>query len=238
MFGTFHICALLLCVVFNYFIFRYFRNKDETYQLKAIPYCGAFMMVMEVVKQIFCYHYVFDRKINLWFFPWQLCSTLMYCSFFITFVKRKMQNTILIYLSTYCLFGAIMALLVPPDMLRIQIYLTCYSFLYHYLMISVAIISIFILSKREEVKFSDATIMFLVFALIAQIINITAHQIFHDISVEPNMFYISPYYPTTQPILNIIASRYGIFTEIIIYLFLIILLSYLIYRLIAKKIYN
>ncbi|MBR3250296.1 MAG: YwaF family protein [Erysipelotrichaceae bacterium] len=238
LFGSFHICALFLCVLFNYGVYRFFKNKDETYQLKAIHYCGLFMMVMEVIKQIFCYHFVFDHKINLWFFPWQLCSTLMYCSFFITLVKRKMQDTILVYLTTFCLLAAIVALLIPLDMLRIQVYLACYSFLYHYLMISVAIVSLFILSRRTEIDFLSSAALFLFFALIAEIINIVSHQIFHDIRVEPNMFYISPYYPTTQPILNTIALKYGIFTEIIIYLGLIILLSYLIYRMIIKKIYN
>ena len=80
--------------------------------------------------------------------------------------------------------------------------------------------------------------MFMVFAFIAEIINVTAHQIFNDITVEPNMFYINPYFPTTQPILSVIAMKYGIITEIIIYLLLINSISYLIYRLIAKKIYN
>lgn len=238
MYGSFHILALLICVIFNYFVCRHFKDKDETYSLKAIHYCGAFMMVMEVVKQLFCYHYVFDHKINLWFFPWQLCSTLMYCCFFITLVKRKAQNAILVYLTTYCLLGAVMALAVPPDMLRIQVYLTCYSFLYHYLMISMAIISFFILKAREKTRFSFAAAMFMVFAFIAEIINVTAHQIFNDITVEPNMFYINPYFPTTQPILSVIALKYGIITEIIIYLLLINSISYLIYRLIAKKIYN
>ena len=235
-FGTFHICALFVCVIFNFLVYRFFKDKEESFQLKSIHYCGLFMMVMEIVKQIFCYHYVFEDSINLWFFPWQLCSTAMYCAFAITFVKRNIQNTLLLYLSTYCLFGAIMALLVPPDMLRIQVFLTCYSFLYHYLMIAIAIVSYFIMKKREKIRFSNTARLFLIMAGIAEIINIVSHQIFHDIHREPNMFYISPYFPTTQPILKDIAEKFGILSEIILYLGTINLISYLIYSLIRKKI--
>ena len=236
LFGTFHLCALLLCAIFNYCVYLYFRNKDETFILNTIHYCGVFMLAMEVIKQIFCYYSVFDQKINLWFFPWQLCSMAMYCSFFITYVNRRIQNAFLIFLSTYSLIAAVIALAVPADMLRPQIYLTCYSFLYHFLMIALSILSIMIIRKRPDLKFSDSIILFLLMAAVAEIINIVSHQIFHDIHIEPDMFYITPHYETTQPVFNYIAVKFGILTEVVIYLGLIILSSYLIYRLIRKKI--
>ena len=236
LFGTFHICALFLCILFSYLVYQFCKDKDEIYLIRVIHKCGIFMLAMEVVKQIFCYYYVFDQKINLWFFPWQLCSMCMYCSFLLPFVNRRIQNSLLIFLATYSLLAAIIALAVPADMLRPQIYLTCYSFLYHFLMIAVSIASIRIIRNRKDLIFSDSIILFLLMAVIAELINIISHQIFHDIHVEPDMFYITPYYPTTQPIFNTIALRFGIFTEVIIYLGIIIAVSYLIYRLLCKKI--
>ena len=235
LFGTFHICALLLCVLFNYIVYRFYKDKDESFIIDSIHYCGIIMIIMELVKQVFCYIYVFDRNINLWFFPWQLCSMAMYCALLIKTEHRRLQNALLIFLSTYSLIAAIVALAVPADMLRPQIYLTCYSFLYHFAMISLSIMSIIIIRKRSDLIFFDSVILFLFMALIAEVINIVSHQIFHDIHVEPDMFYITPYYPTTQPVFNTIALRFGIFTEIIIYLGLIILSSYLIYITIRKK---
>ena len=236
LFGTFHICALFLCILFSYLVYQFCKDKDEIYLIRVIHKCGIFMLAMEVVKQIFCYYYVFDQKINLWFFPWQLCSMCMYCSFLLPYVNRRIQNSLLIFLATYSLLAAIIALAVPADMLRPQIYLTCYSFLYHFLMIAVSIASIRIIRNRKDLIFSDSIILFLLMAVIAELINIICHQIFHDIHVEPDMFYITPYYPTTQPIFNTIAVRFGIFTEVIIYLGIIIAASYLIYRLLCKKI--
>ena len=60
---------------------------------------------------------------------------------------------------------------------------------------------------------------------------ILIHFIFNDIYVEPNMFYISFSYPTTQPVFHEIAVHFSIVTEIIVYLSVISLFSYLFYLL-------
>ena len=77
-------------------------------------------------------------------------------------------------------------------------------------------------------------ILFLIVAAVAEIINVTAHKILNNIYIEPNMFYISPAYPTTQPVFNQIAVNFGITVEIIIYLLSIIAGSYLIYLAIRR----
>ena len=72
-------------------------------------------------------------------------------------------------------------------------------------------------------------ILFLAMAAIAEIINVIGYGILKDIKISPNMFYITPYYETTQMGLNYIAKKLGIFPEIIIYLSGIVLMSYLIH---------
>ncbi len=73
-------------------------------------------------------------------------------------------------------------------------------------------------------------------AAIAEVINVVSHAILNDIHVEPNMFYITLAYPTTQPVLHDIAVNYGIPVEIVIYLGLLILMSYIVF-LLWRKIY-
>ena len=236
LFGKFHLCAFIMCVFINALVYYLLKDKEEKLLLKIIHYISLCMLVLEVFKQFFCYYYVFDRQINLWFFPWQLCSMAMYCGFLIKYVNKDKQNSLLIFLATYSLVAAVVALIGPLDMLRPQILLTLQSFVYHILMITLSIISIIIIRKRDNLKFHKTFILFLLMALIAEIINVVAHQILHDIHKEPDMFYITPYYPTTQPVFNYIAVKFGILTEVIIYLGLISLSSYLIFRLIKKKI--
>ena len=232
LFGFVHITALLLIVLFNVFFFFWARKKGEEKLLQTLHFLGLLMLIAEVFKQWFCYIYVFDAKLNLWFFPWQLCSMAMYCSFFVTYIKNlKWQNALLVFLATYSLFSDLVALILPYDMLRDQIILTVHSFAYHGLILSEVILALLVLKKRKKAAFLPALQLFLIMALIAEIINVVSHLIFNDIYVEPNMFYISFSYPTTQPVFHEIAVHFGIFTEIIVYLSVISLFSYLFYRL-------
>ena len=193
------------------------------------------MFIFEIWKQIFTYHYVFNGTYNMWFFPWQLCSMSMYCCILLLFIKGNKQNTLLVFLSTYSLFAAIVALVLPYDMLRPQVLLFCHGFIYHCVMLYQGIISYLILRKRNNFSFKSSIFLFLLMAGIAEIINVISHSIFHDIHKESNMFYITPYYESTQPVLHDIAVKYGIIVEVIIYLGIITLLSYLIYYLSLKK---
>ena len=72
-------------------------------------------------------------------------------------------------------------------------------------------------------------------ALVAETINVISHLLINDINREPNMFYITPFFATKQPVLSDIALKYGILTEVVIYLVGISLVSYGLYNLILKK---
>lgn len=230
-FGKEHLIFLILGLFTSIFLYFLLRKKEENYLIKLLFIFGIIMILMEIWKQFFTYKYVFNNKYNMWFFPWQLCSMPMYCSFIQFFLKKDKQNIFLIFISTYGLFASIIALLLPYDMLRSQILLFSHGFTYHIMMIYEAIISILILRKRNNYNFKSSFILFIIMAYIAELINIIGHLIFNDIHLEPNMFYISPFYPTTQPVLKTIAIKWGILVEVIIYLSVISLISYLLYRL-------
>lgn len=235
LFGKYHILSLVLIVLFNIIFYYFVRNKKEKTLLNILNKLGLLMIISEVFKQWFCFKYVFDSQINLWFFPFQVCSLAMYFAFILVYLKEDKQNIILVFLATYSIFTDIMALIVPLDMLRIQVPLFIHSFAYHGLIISIAIMAILILKKRNNYNFRNSIYLFFFMAFIAEIINITSHLLFNDINREPNMFYITPFFKTTQPILSDIADRYGIIPEIIIYLFGITLVSYGLYNLILKN---
>ena len=234
LFGYVHILSLLLIVTGNLFFYVKVKSYEEDRLLKILHHTGLIMMILEVFKQIYCYFYVFDKTINLWFFPWQLCSMAMYCAFFCIYLKEDKQNVLLVFMASFSLFADIVALLAPLDMLRIQVLLTIHSFVYHGLIISCSLLSLLLLKKRKDLSFPSSVMLFLAMAFIAQIINVMSHQLLHDIRLEPDMFYITPYYPSTQPVFHEIAVQYGIFTEIVLYLVSIIFVSYFFYILERK----
>ena len=234
LFGSFHICFLIFSLISSIIIYFLYKNKTDKQQLLFLKISGILMFIFEIWKQIFTYHYVFDDIYNMWFFPFQLCSMSMYCCILLLFIKDDKQNIILVFLSTYSLLASLVALIGPLDMLRPQVLLTFHGFIYHCVMLYQAIVSYLILRKRNNYKFKPTFYLFLIMVGIAEVINVISHNIFHDIHRESNMFYISPYYPTTQPVFNMIANKYGILIEVIFYLGIISLVSYLIYYLSLK----
>ena len=230
MFGVFHIAALAVIALGCIGAFFWLRRLDEGRLLRLIWILGAVMLAMEVWKQGFSWVYVYDRRINLWFFPWQLCSMAMYCAFAVRFVRGQRQNTLLVFLSTFSLFAAVVALAVPSDMLRPYVLLTVHGFLYHALMIVLALAAMLVVCRRESVRFAPAVRLFLWMAAVAEVINVVSHRLIGDIHREPNMFFITPYYESTQPVLHEIAVALGIPAEIFIYLTAIALISYGLFR--------
>ncbi len=231
MFGILHIGLLIAIALVSVIFFVAFKKRQEKTLISLIGIMGIIMVAGEIWKQWFVPRYVYTDGPSTWFFPWQLCSMAMYCSVLLPFLKEKAQNTVLIFLSTYSLLSAFIALLIPADMMRPQIWLFCHGFLYHAIMILECLAAILVLRRRNRYPFYPAVILFAVMAVIAEIINVISHHIINDIHIEANMFYITPYYPTTQPVFHQISEALGILPGIIIYLAAITLGSYLLYKL-------
>ena len=231
MFGFYHIAFLIGIVAVTTLLFFLLRRKDEKTLIRFIWIHGVIMILLEVWKQWFSAKYVYPGIFSMWYFPWQLCDIAMYCSFILPFVKGKVQDAILVFLSSFSLLAAIMALIVPGDMLRPQILLFMHGFIYHGMMIAESLAAILILRKRGSVRFYPAVIIFLITAVIAEIINIISYHLIDNLQHVSNMFNITPYYPSTQPVFHEIAVTVGIIPEILLYLLLIAAVSFGIFRL-------
>ena len=230
LFGVFHMSFLAFALVIDIIlVFCLRKTKSETL-LKIINILGIVMVVMEVWKQWFVFTYIYDT-FSMWFFPWQLCSMPMYCSFLLPFLKGRLKRAVLMFLATFSLFSAIMALAVPSDMLRPQILFTMHGFIYHEMMIIEALSAAFVVFREEDQEFRPAVRLFLFMAVVAEIINVIGYHVIDNNSLRPDMFYITPYYKTTQVVFKDIAEALGILPEIVIYLGLIILAAYLVFLL-------
>ena len=194
------------------------RKARERTLLRILFGCGLFMLLTEAWKQWFVIRYVYAGTPSMWFFPWQLCSMAMYCSALVPFWKGKAQEALLVFLSTFSVIGAVFALAIPEDMMRPQIMLFCHSFLYHALMLAEAIAALRVLRLRKKASFLPALVVFLIAAAIAEGGNVASHLLIRDIHYEANMFYITPFYPTTQFVFRDIAAAAGVGVEIVVYL--------------------
>ena len=227
--GILHLIFVALAVAINIAVFYYVRDKGEDHLLNLLWVLGLIMLIAEVFKQWFCYKYIYGEQISLIYFPWQLCSIAMYLSFAVKYLKGKSQDAALVYLCSFSLLGAIMALAFPGGMLLEGSVFMIHSFIYHALIISESIIAVEILKKRERPSFLPSLWLFFITAAIAESINVLGKLIINDPSREPEMFYISPFYPTSQPILSDIAGKIGVLPEVVLYMCSLILASYLIF---------
>ncbi len=218
--------VLAVCVLWAWLL----RKQKPERLIRLIAALGVFMLLTEVWKQWFVHRYVYEGP-SSWFFPWQLCSMTMYCAAVLPILKGKAQDTVLAFLCSYNPVASFFALLFPTDMMRPQILLFTHSFLYHALMLLIWLAALSVLKRRERVRFLPVLLLFLGMAAIAEGINVISHAIIGNIYTEANMFYITPYYPSTQPVFRTIAVRLGILPEILLYLASISAGSYGVYRL-------
>ena len=229
MFGTVHIAILIITAVLALRVFFAFRGTTEKDLMRFLFVAGLLMIAAEVWKQWFVHTYVYPDIRSAWFFPWQLCSMAMYCCVAVPFLKGKAQDTVLVFMATFGLIAACFALAVPGDMLRPQVWLFCHSFLYHILMVLECIACIIILSRRPRPCFLPVLIVYAAMAVIAEIINVASHYWAGEDGLASNMFNITPYWPTTQPVFHDIALKYGVIPEILLYTVLIALGAYALY---------
>lgn len=228
-FGGVHIAILIGAAALCAALWFVFRRMEDKKLIRVLFIFGAAMILAEVWKQWFVVKYVYKGGPSAWFFPWQLCSMAMYCSAAVPFLKGRAREAVLVFLASFSLVAALAALVFPGDMLRPQILLFCHSFLYHTVMVLESLIAIRLLLRRERASFLPAAGMFLVMAAVAEVINVITHALIGERGHASNMFNITPYYPTTQPVFGEIALRLGVIPEIFIYLGFITLLSFLIH---------
>lgn len=230
-YGTVHMMILGGILVASVLFAIAIRRTDERRLMRLLFVFGVCMLAAEAWKQWFVIRYVYCGTRSMWFFPWQLCSMAMYCSALAPFLKGRAQEAVLVFLCTFSVVGAVFAVLFPADMMRPQILLFCHSFLYHMVMLFEGLIALRVLRKREKVRFPPALVLYLGMAAAAELINIVSHLIVRDIHYEANMFYITPFYPSTQPVFSAIAAHAGVAVEIFVYLGVIALAAFLLFLL-------
>ena len=229
LFGPFHLAMLVIVCTAAVLFFLKVRKESRQDLLRMLHRLGLIMIIMECFKQWFVLRYVYP-DFSLWFFPWQLCSMAMYCRCCLMIVKKKYQPVLLVFLSTFSFFSAIVALAIPSDMLRPQILLALHGFIYHGLIILESLIAVTCLKRTQEsdrIRFAPAAGLFLLMCGVAEVINCIGHYLLPEHRPEPDMFYITPFYPSTQPVCDIVAARLGILPEVVIYCAVIILISWL-----------
>ena len=233
-------------------------QKDHARRHGLVLLCtGLFLCAAEIWKQLYLYFFVF-HSYNIWYLPWQLCSMPLYlCPAYalLSFWKHHsfrnrnisdrtactaaqrseahlsaMQSCIAAFLADYGMLGGIAALIVHsgftfPD----HPLLTLHGYLWH---ITLILLSLYLTKNRlfdtKRAGFLKTLPLFFASAGIAEFLNIGLHR-FGDC----DMFYISPYHLSAQPVFSDIDRMLGRVPGIFIYLAAVVCGAFLVHLLLG-----
>ena len=239
-YSAFHILLTLFGAGFAVSFARVFGKKirsmasPEPYFRHILFSCGVFLALMELYKQAFLYVIEFQGHFDWWYFPFQLCSLPMYLCLLLPFVPHKYQRIFCTFMYNYNLLGAVMVFVDPSGLMHPYWTLTLHGFIWHILLIFIGLLIAFSRMVLPTAKgFWQSTAVFAVGCVIATIINVTSHPY-----GNADMFYITPYYATTQIVYSQIAAKFGIFAGNAVYVLSIILgawLLHLVYEILSHR---
>lgn len=183
---------------------------------RLLFHCGLLLFFLEAFKQGFLFFIENKLRFSWWYFPFQLCSVPMYLCLLLPFVRTERTFGVLCsFLQDFSLLGGIMALAVPPGLMHPYVVMTLHGFVWHFILLFIGIYCAALppactslrLLWREYAR--TLPILFFCSAL-ALLINIFAGP-------EADMFYISPYFPSSQPIFHNLSLALGIIPGIFLY---------------------
>ena len=213
-FSAFHICFSLFGLSAAFTLAWLCRRLPQAYRVRLLFFLGILLALSECYKQMFLYYIVNGRKYDWWYFPFQLCSIPMYLCLILPFAAkfgRKWERLLCTFMYCYNLPEVSSFFAAPYGMMHPYWSLTIHSFYVAYFTRFYRTINrIFrygLLYHGRDLPAPPG--LFLACCGIATAVNILA-----DPYGYPDMFYITPYYPTTQPFFQRLLNNLGLWPEI------------------------
>lgn len=216
-YGFFHWMMMIITVLIAVGLCVFFKNVNEKTYRRIMLIGSIVLILLEAYKQIFFLSFNYnetDPSLSNWSyqwygFPFQFCATPIYVFPLIAFFPNKNKACNFIYQGllgftcTYILFGGLSSVIYPNQLFVRMIGINIQALLYHGLMIAFGIYT-FVWS-RNQINFKwnlKAVCIFGGFIALAMILNCTLGLYVKGIGETLNLFYISPFFDCTLPILD------------------------------------
>ena len=209
-FGWYHLLCLAIVVALCALVISK-RKIFTPHRIKlALGITAAVLLTFEVYKQ---FNYAYNVEKDSWgyrwyIFPFQFCSTPMYVMLAAAFLKEgKAQRSLYDFLATYGFFAGLAVMLYPDDVFIETIGINVQTMVHHGMMVVVGVF----MYATGAVKLSHKTVLYALptfgtLVAIALIANVLYGN-FGDPDQTFNMFFISPYYDCTLPVLSVINEK-------------------------------
>ena len=240
--GKFHLMCIGISALV--LILLTLKKKHSEVELKLVlATYGIIALALEIGKQlIWSINYDAVNNIITWDYQWyaapfQLCTTPIFVSLICLFLKDgKTRNSLLSYLVFVTIWGGLLTVIIPDSCFTDDTLINIHTMWLHcgslvlslYLIISENV-------KVEKQDMIDGFKVFLVFALLAEILNITVYNMDVLNGEEFNMFYISPYFVSSLPVFNVLQERLPFLIYLFIYILAVFIGANIIYYLFRKR---
>ncbi len=236
-YGWFHWIWIGLVIISLLLLFL-LRKKYSNKQLKIVlGVYGIVALILELTKQImWSFNYDVATNVVTWDYQWyaapfQLCTTPIFASIICLFLKEgKIRTSFLAYMAFITILGSFMTMIIPDSCFTKDILINIHTMWLHCgsLVVSVYLIMSGAIEVNKE-NLKNAFKIFLIFVLIAEILNIGIYN-WGILNGETfNMFYISPYFTSTLPVFDVIQQNVPFLLFLLIYIVAIFLGSLIVY---------
>ena len=232
LFGSFHILVAGTGVLAAAFLAWALRNIPERTLWWILGGLGILLAAGEILKQFFLYAIVYHQQYAWWYFPFQLCSLPLYfCPFLPLLRKGPLREALLTFLMSFNLLGGLAALAFPSDLLHPYRFWTWHGFLWHIVLVFLGLLAGLhrtAVPERSPRQFTCALPVWGISVILATVLNILLHG-----KGEVNLFYISPYYRSGQPVIASLEKAWGLPAGIAVYLTAMVLGALLVYGMVG-----
>lgn len=253
-YGAFHLVSLAIVIALSIVMGMYgakLKNKPD----KCIKFTrifilcyGIFLVLIETYKQLF---FTLTVGHYQWFvFPYQFCSVSMYATIISFFIKNyKVRLAFYKFIAIFGFVAGASVMFYPGDVFTTALTLCIHTMIWHgsQVVIGVFLITSLDVGKSYVKDVLHGAIVFCGFLMIALLLDVIMYNTLFCEGAKYagdtcNLFYISPYYPCTLPILSVIKEK----VPYIIFLFCYVLaftigtsfiwgITYLIRKLLSRK---
>ena len=239
-FGWFHILFLVLTVGFTVFLIWRFRNSSEKTVRRILLIIWLTMVVLEMYKQLVGAYDVEVYGFPVWsyywpWFPFQFCSTPLYCLPFIIFLPDCWwRRAFSAFFAGFSLFAGLVVMVYPNDVFASVIGINIQTMVHHGSMVAVGIFMVaYNRHHMNKRYFFGSLAVFYAFTAVAVALNEAIHAMIvaKGLNTSFNMFYISRHYSCTLPLLGDVYQKVPYPVFLVIYIVGFAAVSALIYGL-------
>lgn len=205
---------------------------------KVLLIYGLIALILEALKQVtWAFNYDSVTNIVTWDYQWyaapfQLCTTPIFACIIAACLNKnsKLKGALLSYVAFFTILGSIATVVMPTTVFTKTILVNIHTMWLH---CGSLVVSIYLIMKKiikpNFKNFLNASCVFLIFVLIADILNILVYNSNILNGATFNMFYISPYFTSELPVFSLIQDKVPYFIYLLFYILILNIGAYIVF---------